>query len=117
MCGIVGAAKARRFRARASQVPHAGRHTFDELIIAAMRLGKVGAKLGVKVGTEYVKSQLGAIGIGLDAIKAVEKELKSEGLTLGALAAPPPQPGTLAALTTSALLQRQIADSNSKPGK
>ncbi len=79
-------------------------------------IGKIGAQVGVKVGSEYVKSQLGAIGIGLDAIAAVEKELKSEGLTLGALAAPPPQTGTLAALTTSALLQKQIANSNSKAG-
>jgi len=72
-------------------------------------IGRVGARVGIAVGTEAVKAKLATLGIGPDVISAVESELGREGLTLGALAGPPPQSGTLAALTTSALLQRRLS--------
>ena len=71
-------------------------------------LGSVGGKLAVKVGSAYIKSQLGWLGLAPDVIKAVEKEMNAEGLSLGELAKPPPEKGTLAALTTSALLNRRL---------
>ena len=71
-------------------------------------LGRIGGKTAVKVGAAYVKSQLGWLGMAPEVIVAIEKELKTEGMTLGALAEPAPKPGTLEALTTSALLKRRL---------
>jgi len=74
-------------------------------------LGNVGGKLAMDVGAAYVKSQLGWLGLAPDVIKALEKEMNSEGLSLGEIAKPPPEKGTLAALTTSALLKRRMHQS------
>jgi hypothetical protein len=49
-------------------------------------LGDVAARVGLDVGTAALKSQLGALGIGVDMIPLVEHELNREGLTLGPLA-------------------------------
>ena len=62
----------------------------------------------MNVGSAYIKSQLGWLGLAPDLIRAVEKEMNAEGLSLGELAKPPPEKGTLAALTTSALLRRRF---------
>lgn len=73
-----------------------------------LAIGRVGGRVGLRVGAELVKAKLATMGFGPEVVGAVEQELRTEGLTLGALAEPPPQPGTLAALTTGALLQRRL---------
>jgi len=73
------------------------------------KVGRVAGRLGLKVGTELVRTKLASLGLGPEVIAAVEDELRVEGLTLGALAEPPPQPGTLASLTTHALLQQRVS--------
>lgn len=67
-------------------------------------LAKIGGRLGVQVGAAALQSQLGGLGIGADVIGALEQELNREGLSLGALAAPPPPAGSLAALTKNAIV-------------
>lgn len=74
------------------------------------RIGRVAGRLGVKVGAEVVRGKLAGLGLGPEVIGAIEDELRVEGLTLGALAEPAPPPGTLASLTTHALLQQRVAD-------
>lgn len=71
-------------------------------------LGRVSGRVGLRVGAELVKTKLATMGFGPEVIGAVEQELHTEGLTLGALSEPPPERGTLAALTTTALLQRRL---------
>jgi hypothetical protein len=55
-------------------------------------LGDVAARVGMDVGVAALKSQLGALGIGVDMIPLVEQELNRQGLTLGTLAQPPRLP-------------------------
>ena len=55
-------------------------------------LGDVAARVGLDVGTAALRSQLGALGIGVEMIPLVESELNREGLTLGPLAHPPKLP-------------------------
>ena len=59
----------------------------------------------------YLRFELGAWGIAPALIGAVEKELNREGLSLGGIARAP-IPGTLAALTTNALIGRTTGEKN-----
>lgn len=73
-------------------------------------LARVGGRLGIKVGSALVRAKLESLGIGAPIIGELERELQKEGMTLGELAKPPPMPGTLAAVTTRALLARRIVN-------
>lgn len=65
-------------------------------------LGKVGGRIGAKVGLEALRVKLAAMGITGPLLESVEQEMKKEGLSLGALAKPSPM-GTLASLTPQGL--------------
>ncbi len=67
-------------------------------------LARVGGRLGVQIGSAALQTQLAKLGIGSQVIGELERELNREGATLGAIAAPPPQPGSLAALSHDALI-------------
>jgi hypothetical protein len=69
---------------------------------------KIAERVGKTAGKAYVRYWLGGWGLSPEVIGAVENELKAEGLSLGALADPPPKKGSLEALTTSALLKRRL---------
>lgn len=76
-------------------------------LIAA--LGRVGGRIGAKIGIEALRVKLAALGVTPPVLNSLEQELQREGLTLGALAAPPPMLGSLAALTPEALAGRWLA--------
>lgn len=71
-------------------------------------LARVGSRIGRSVGAAYIRAQLASLGLSPGVLGAVERELAREGLTLGALGEPAPPAGSLAALTTSALLKRRL---------
>ncbi len=71
-------------------------------------LARVGGRLGVNIGSALLRAKLESLGIGAPIIRELERELGREGLSLGALAKPPPMPGTLAAVTTRALITRRM---------
>ncbi len=73
-------------------------------------LARVGGRIGLNIGSAVLRAKLESLGIGAPIISELERELGREGLTLGALAAPPPMPGTLAAVTTKALITRRIVN-------
>jgi hypothetical protein len=53
------------------------------------QLASVAANVGLDVGSAYLNTKLGALGIGADMVGLVEQELNREGLTMGVLAHPP----------------------------
>ena len=65
-------------------------------------LGRIGSRVGAKVGLEALRVKLAAMGITGPLLESVEQELKKEGLSLGPLAKPSPM-GTLASLTPQGL--------------
>lgn len=67
-------------------------------------LARVGGRLGMQIGSAALQSQLAKLGVGPQVLGELERELKREGATLGVLAAPPPMPGSLAALSSDALI-------------
>ena len=67
-------------------------------------LAKVGGRIGLQVGAAALQSKLAALGVGSQVLGELERELNREGASLGMLAAPSPQPGSLAALTKDALV-------------
>jgi hypothetical protein len=67
-------------------------------------LAKVGGRIGMQVGAAALQSQLAKYGIGAQVIGELERELNKEGVSLGTLAAPPPLPGSLAAVTNDAII-------------
>ncbi len=73
-------------------------------------VARVGERLGLRVGAAALQAKLAELGITAPVIAEVEHELNREGLSLGQLAKPRPQPGTLAALTTSALMGQRAAN-------
>jgi len=73
-------------------------------------LAKVGGRIGWNIGGAVVRAKLEQLGIGQPVIREVERELNREGLSLGTLAKPPPMPGTLAALTTDAIVKKRAAN-------
>ncbi|MCB9563145.1 MAG: hypothetical protein H6708_22335 [Kofleriaceae bacterium] len=73
------------------------------------RLARVGGRLGYRVGVAAVREKLAALGIAPPVLDTLERELNREGLSLGPLAAPPPMPGTLAAIAPDASLGRWLA--------
>ncbi|MFT3695822.1 MAG: hypothetical protein QM831_21985 [Kofleriaceae bacterium] len=70
---------------------------------------RVGAHILGGAGVEVVKSQLAGLGVTQPVMSALEKDLNSEGLSLGALSKPSPMPGSLDAMTPQALAGRWIA--------
>lgn len=72
-------------------------------------LVNVGGRIAAGAGMEALKLKLGAAGVSPPMITAFEKELNREGLTLGALAKPPPMVGSLDAMTPQALAGRWLA--------
>jgi hypothetical protein len=77
-------------------------------------LGRVGGRLGWEVGTAVLRAKLGSLGVALPVIKAVERELNREGLTLGGRAKPGPIPGSLGALTTEAMTKKTTPNAKAK---
>ena len=72
-------------------------------------LARVTGRLGWNIGSAALRAKLAEYGIGAPVIREVERELNREGLSLGALAKPPPMPGTLEALTTEALIKKRAS--------
>lgn len=72
-------------------------------------LVNVGGRIAAGAGMEALKLKLGAAGVSAPMLTAFEKELNREGLTLGALAKPPPMVGSLDAMTPQALAGRWLA--------
>jgi hypothetical protein len=73
-------------------------------------LGRVGGRLGMKVGIEALRVKLATLGVTPPVLNSIEQEMNREGLSLGALAAPPPMFGSLGSLTPEALAGRWLAD-------
>lgn len=67
-------------------------------------LARVGGRIGMQVGAAALQAQLAKYGVGQQVLGELERELNTEGVTLGALAAPPPPPGSLAAVTNDAII-------------
>jgi hypothetical protein len=72
-------------------------------------LARVAGRIASGIGLEAAKVKLDKVGIGAPAIRAFEKELNREGLTLGVLAKPAPLVGSLDAMTPQALAGRWLA--------
>ena len=72
-------------------------------------LGRVGGRLGMKVGIEALRVKLATLGVTPPVLTSIEREMNKEGLSLGALAAPPPMLGSLGSLTPEALAGRWLA--------
>ena len=72
-------------------------------------LARVGNRIGWRIGAAALQAKLSQLGIGQPVIREVERELNREGLSLGALGKAPPMPGTLAALTTGAIVKQRAA--------
>lgn len=70
---------------------------------------RVGGRIATGAGIETLKLKLGSAGVSPPMITAFERELNREGLTLGALAKPPPMVGSLDAMTPQALAGRWLA--------
>jgi hypothetical protein len=73
-------------------------------------LAKVGGRLAGNVGLEALRVKLASLGIGTPILRSVERELNREGLSLGALAKPPPMLGSLDAMTPEAIAGRWLAN-------
>jgi hypothetical protein len=78
-------------------------------------LGRIGGRLGLQVGSALLQGELSKLGIGIGVLSELENQLNGEGLSLGVLAAPPPPPGSLAALTKDAILAAALHDPKAKP--
>ena len=72
-------------------------------------LARVAGRIAGGIGVEAAKVKLNDAGISTPVIRAFEKELNREGLTLGALAKPAPIVGSLDAMTPQALAGRWLA--------
>jgi len=72
-------------------------------------LGRIGGRLGHAAGLEALRVKLAMMGIAPPVLTTIEHELNREGLSLGALAKPPPMLGSLGALTPEALAGRWLA--------
>lgn len=72
-------------------------------------LARVGGRVGYQIGVAAMREKLAAMGVAAPLLMAVESELNREGLTLGAIAAPPPMPGTLAAVAPTTVLGRTLS--------
>jgi hypothetical protein len=72
-------------------------------------LGRITGRLGTRVGIEALRLKLATMGVTPPVLNTIEQELQREGLSLGALAAPPPMPGTLRALTPEVLAGHYLA--------
>ena len=67
-------------------------------------LARVGGRIGQQIGAAYLQAYLAKFGISPQMLGELEKELNTEGASLGMLSAPSPQPGSLAALTNDAVV-------------
>lgn len=72
-------------------------------------LGRIGARVGGKIGLAALSYKLASLGISGPMLQEVERELNREGLSLGPLAKPPPMAGTLGALTPVGIAGRYLA--------
>jgi hypothetical protein len=72
-------------------------------------IGRITGRLGGRVATAVLRAKLAQLGVTPQILGELESEFQREGRTLGPLATPAPMPGTLAALTTEALLGQHIA--------
>ena len=88
---------------------HVGRYRVRPDRVVLGKLGRVGGRIGYRVGLAALRAKLATLGISPPVVDALERELNAEGLSLGPLAAHPPMPGTLAAMTPDALAGRWLA--------
>lgn len=81
------------------QVRNLSLEVFGHRVSAApwSALARFAGRIGLDVGGAVLQAKLAQLGIGSDMVQLVERELNREGLTLGALSAPPKLP-TLANL-------------------
>ncbi len=79
----------------------------DMRIITA--LSRVGGRLGYQAGLAALRAKISTLGVTPFVLGKFERELNREGLSLGPLAVPPPMPGTLEAVTPTALAGRWLA--------
>ncbi len=86
-----------------------GRYRLRPNVRLISALARVGGRVGTRVGTEALRHKLASMGASPMVLGELEGELNREGLTLGALAAPPAMPGTLEAVTPDAMLGRWVA--------
>jgi hypothetical protein len=87
-----------------------GRYRVRPSLTPLSRLARVGGRLGLRVGVAAAREKLAALGVSGAALGVLEDELNREGMSLGPLAAAPPLPGTLAAVTPDAVAGRWLAD-------
>jgi hypothetical protein len=81
----------------------------NELQSLVGSLARVAGRIAGGIGVEAAKVKLNDVGIGAPVIRAFEKELNREGLSLGPLARPTPMVGSLDAMTPQALAGRWLA--------
>jgi len=86
-----------------------GRYRVSPNLPLLASLGRVGGRLGMKVGIEALRVKLATLGVTPPVLTSIEQEMNREGLSLGALAAPPPMLGSLGSLTPEALAGRWLA--------
>lgn len=86
-----------------------GRHRITPNVPLLAALGRITGRLGTRVGIEALRLKLATMGVTPPVLSTIEQELNREGLSLGALAAPPPMPGTLRALTPEVLAGHYLA--------
>lgn len=103
---------ARRWMARRTRnapTVQVGRYRVGPNIPLIKALGRVGGRLGLKVGVEALRVKLATLGVTPPVLNSIEQEMNREGLSLGPLAAPPPMLGSLSSLTPEALAGRWLA--------
>ena len=72
-------------------------------------LTRVGGRLGYQAGLAALRAKISSLGVTPFVLSTFERELNREGLSLGPLAVPPPMPGTLAAMTPTAIAGNVLA--------
>lgn len=96
-------------RTRNAPTVQLGRYRVGPNIPLLKALGRVGGRLGLKVGVEALRVKLATLGVTPPVLNSIEQEMNREGLSLGPLAAPPPMLGSLGSLTPEALAGRWLA--------
>jgi hypothetical protein len=85
---------ARRRRRRVTVRPYPG---------SLEALARISSRVGSRVGGAAIRAFLATKGVPPSIVDEVEHELRREGMTLGAVAAPAPMPGSIAAYAADAV--------------
>lgn len=84
--------------------PRNGLHLPRALGAAARAIGSA----ALETGATFAREALGVVGVPARFLAVLERELRREGLSLGALAGPTPPPYSFAALTRRARIAREL---------